>query len=104
MADRLAAAGYVVLVPNVFYRHGRAPVVELPEFINPAARPEIIQSIGTAARTSRPGSPATAWAPASPCAPRAPTPTGSRGKGGASPRRLHEGECLVTSAKRVDIA
>lgn len=28
MADRLAEAGYTVLVPNVFYRHGRAPVVE----------------------------------------------------------------------------
>ncbi|WOP38865.1 dienelactone hydrolase family protein [Streptomyces sp. Li-HN-5-13] len=41
MADRLAAAGYTVLVPNVFYRHGRAPVVELPEFIDLAARPDI---------------------------------------------------------------
>ncbi|MFF4520130.1 dienelactone hydrolase family protein [Streptomyces bluensis] len=45
MADRLAAAGYTVLVPNVMYRHGRAPLVELPEFINPAERPEIIQNI-----------------------------------------------------------
>ncbi|MFH8800701.1 dienelactone hydrolase family protein [Streptomyces sp. NPDC017936] len=41
MADRLAGAGYAVLVPNVFYRHGRAPVVEMPEFIDPSARPEI---------------------------------------------------------------
>ncbi|WP_433187502.1 dienelactone hydrolase family protein [Actinoallomurus sp. CA-150999] len=54
MADRLAAAGYVVLVPNVFYRHGRAPVVELPEFINPAERPEIIGSLQPAARTLTP--------------------------------------------------
>ncbi|MEU1179993.1 dienelactone hydrolase family protein [Streptomyces sp. NPDC005820] len=45
MADRLAAAGYTVLVPNVFYRHGRAPVVEMPEFIDPAARPEIFGSL-----------------------------------------------------------
>lgn len=45
MADRLASAGYTVLVPNVFYRHGRAPVVELPEFIDPAARPEIFERI-----------------------------------------------------------
>ncbi|WP_128429538.1 dienelactone hydrolase family protein [Streptomyces cyaneus] len=45
MADRLAEAGYTVLVPNVFYRHGRAPVVELPEFIDPGARPEIFESI-----------------------------------------------------------
>jgi carboxymethylenebutenolidase len=42
MADRLAEGGYVVLVPNVFYRHGRAPVLELPEFIDPAARPDIL--------------------------------------------------------------
>ncbi|MEU1282868.1 dienelactone hydrolase family protein [Kitasatospora sp. NPDC005856] len=34
MADRLAAAGYTVLVPNVFHRAGRAPVVELPELID----------------------------------------------------------------------
>jgi carboxymethylenebutenolidase len=46
MADRLAGAGYTVLVPNVFYRHGRAPVVELPEFIDPGARPEIFQQLG----------------------------------------------------------
>ncbi|MEV0642899.1 dienelactone hydrolase family protein [Streptomyces sp. NPDC050619] len=54
MADRLASAGYTVLVSNVFYRHGRAPVVELPEFIDPAERPEIIQSLGPAARTLTP--------------------------------------------------
>ncbi|MFF3336623.1 dienelactone hydrolase family protein [Streptomyces sp. NPDC002888] len=45
MADRLAAAGYTVLVPNVFYRHGRAPVFELPEFIDTTARPEIFDAI-----------------------------------------------------------
>ncbi len=27
-AERLAAHGYLVLVPNVFYRHGRSPVAE----------------------------------------------------------------------------
>jgi carboxymethylenebutenolidase len=46
MADRLAGAGYTVLVPNVFYRHGRAPVVDLPDFIDPGARPELFESIG----------------------------------------------------------
>ncbi|MER6348115.1 dienelactone hydrolase family protein [Streptomyces sp. NPDC001595] len=46
MADRLAAAGYTVLVPNAFYRVGRAPVVELPEFIDDASRPELFRHIG----------------------------------------------------------
>ncbi|MFF5186002.1 dienelactone hydrolase family protein [Streptomyces sp. NPDC000345] len=45
MADRLAGAGYTVLVPNVFYRHGRAPVVELPEFIDPSARPDVFAGL-----------------------------------------------------------
>ncbi|MFF5483130.1 dienelactone hydrolase family protein [Streptomyces sp. NPDC012935] len=46
MADRLAGAGYAVLVPNVFYRHGRSPVFDLPEFIDPATRPGLFDSIG----------------------------------------------------------
>jgi carboxymethylenebutenolidase len=54
MADRLASAGYTVLVPNVFHRHGPAPVVELRDFINPAERPEIIQSLRPAAQTLTP--------------------------------------------------
>ncbi|MGJ7906430.1 dienelactone hydrolase family protein [Actinopolyspora sp. H202] len=54
MADRLAAAGYTVLVPNVFYRHGRAPVVELPEFIDPGRRPEIFDEIGPMMRELTP--------------------------------------------------
>ncbi|MEU9171696.1 dienelactone hydrolase family protein [Streptomyces sp. NPDC048420] len=45
MADRLAEAGYTVLVPNVFYRHGRSPVFDLPEFIEPEARPAIFEQI-----------------------------------------------------------
>ncbi|MEU3829194.1 dienelactone hydrolase family protein [Streptomyces sp. SID486] len=46
MADRLAGAGYTVLVPNVFYRTGRAPVVDLPEFIDPGADPTIWERLG----------------------------------------------------------
>ncbi|MCF1592358.1 dienelactone hydrolase family protein [Streptomyces muensis] len=49
MADRLASSGYTVLVPNVFYRNGRAPVVDLPGFIDPAERPEIFRSLRPAA-------------------------------------------------------
>ncbi|MBA4863574.1 dienelactone hydrolase family protein [Streptomyces sp. PSKA54] len=45
MADRLAEAGYTVLVPNVFYRHGRAPVVELPDFIGPSESPGIFEQL-----------------------------------------------------------
>ncbi|MEV7888832.1 dienelactone hydrolase family protein [Streptomyces sp. NPDC002817] len=54
MADRLASAGYTVLVPNVFYRSGRAPLVELPDFIDPAERPEIIASLRPAALSLTP--------------------------------------------------
>lgn len=38
MALRLATEGYVVCVPNLFYRAGRAPVVELPDLTDPEAR------------------------------------------------------------------
>ncbi|MYR40812.1 dienelactone hydrolase family protein [Streptomyces sp. SID5910] len=54
MADRLAGAGYTVLVPNVFYRSGRAPVVELPEFIDPEARPEIFRRLGPVMKSLTP--------------------------------------------------
>src|SRR5579862_6563449 len=38
MADRIAARGFVVLAPNVFYRHGRAPVAEIPDLSDAAQR------------------------------------------------------------------
>ncbi|WP_436777339.1 dienelactone hydrolase family protein [Yinghuangia sp. YIM S09857] len=41
-ADRLAAAGYAVLVPNAFYREGRAPLLELPPYIGADERSELV--------------------------------------------------------------
>ncbi|MEV6347510.1 dienelactone hydrolase family protein [Actinoplanes sp. NPDC051851] len=41
MAQELAGHGYYVLVPNIFYRHGTTPVIELPEFIGAAERPAV---------------------------------------------------------------
>src|SRR5919198_4125248 len=41
MADRIAARGYVVLAPNVFYRAGRAPVVSLEGIDDPERRSEV---------------------------------------------------------------
>ncbi|MFZ3474585.1 dienelactone hydrolase family protein [Streptomyces sp. 4.24] len=46
MADRIAAAGYVVLLPNLFYRHGRTPVFELPEFVDFRRQPELFERVG----------------------------------------------------------
>ncbi|MFD5476366.1 dienelactone hydrolase family protein [Streptomyces hawaiiensis] len=45
MARELAGHGYYVLVPNVFYRHGPAPVIELPEHIGEEARPAIFAQL-----------------------------------------------------------
>ncbi|MFE3542668.1 dienelactone hydrolase family protein [Nocardia sp. NPDC059177] len=45
LAERIAAHGYTVLVPNAYYRHGNAPVIELPNFIDPEQRPEILQQV-----------------------------------------------------------
>ncbi|MEU9079418.1 dienelactone hydrolase family protein [Kitasatospora sp. NPDC048538] len=44
-ADRLAAAGYTVLVPNCYYRQGRAPVVDLPELIDPDGDPSVFDRL-----------------------------------------------------------
>jgi carboxymethylenebutenolidase len=41
MARELAGHGYYVLVPNLFYRHGPAPVIELPEHVGEEARPAV---------------------------------------------------------------
>ncbi|PRH76659.1 dienelactone hydrolase [Streptomyces solincola] len=41
MASELAGHGYYVLVPNLFYRHGPAPVTDLPAHITEEARPGV---------------------------------------------------------------
>ena len=42
MARELAGHGYYVLVPNLYYRHGPAPVTELPEHIGEEIRPAVM--------------------------------------------------------------
>ncbi|MEU8892727.1 dienelactone hydrolase family protein [Streptomyces sp. NPDC048442] len=41
MARELAGHGYYVLVPHIYYRHGTAPVVDLPEHIADEDRPAL---------------------------------------------------------------
>ena len=45
MADRIAAHGFVVLAPNVFYRAGRAPVVELDGLDDPQQRGRVFERV-----------------------------------------------------------
>lgn len=45
MARELAEHGYYVLVPNLFYRHGPTPVIELPEHIGEEARPAVFAQL-----------------------------------------------------------
>lgn len=45
IADRIAARGYVVLAPNLFYRAGRAPVTEMPNLEEPDAHGTFFASL-----------------------------------------------------------
>jgi carboxymethylenebutenolidase len=45
MVDRIAADGYVVLAPNVFYRAGRFPVLPLPDLTDPEQRTSFFQVV-----------------------------------------------------------
>ncbi|WP_411077477.1 dienelactone hydrolase family protein [Streptomyces sp. cmx-10-25] len=42
MARELAGHGYYVLVPNPFYRHGTAPLIDLPEHVGEEDRPALL--------------------------------------------------------------
>ncbi|MDH6463828.1 carboxymethylenebutenolidase [Micromonospora sp. A200] len=45
MAQRIAAAGYVVLVPNLFHRAGRAPLVDLTGLGDPEQRGALLSRL-----------------------------------------------------------
>lgn len=45
MVDRVAAHGYVVLAPNLFYRAGRSPVPPLPDLTDPRRRASFFERI-----------------------------------------------------------
>ncbi|MEU5535641.1 dienelactone hydrolase family protein [Streptomyces sp. NPDC020362] len=45
MARELAEHGYYVLVPNLYYRHGPAPVTDLPEHIGEDVRPAVFAQL-----------------------------------------------------------
>ena len=45
MADRIAARGYAVLAPNVFYRAGRAPIWPDVNLADPEARAEFFRTL-----------------------------------------------------------
>jgi carboxymethylenebutenolidase len=45
MVERIAAGGYVVLAPNVFYRAGRSPVLAPVDLTDPERRASFFQSV-----------------------------------------------------------
>src|SRR3954463_11843872 len=45
MADRIASHGFAVLAPNLFYRAGRSPVVDLEGIDDPERRGEIFGKV-----------------------------------------------------------
>src|SRR4051794_32581651 len=45
MADAIAARGYAVLAPNLFYRAGRTPVFAFPDMTEEGSRGEFMASV-----------------------------------------------------------
>ncbi|SBT44718.1 dienelactone hydrolase family protein [Micromonospora narathiwatensis] len=54
MAETIAARGYVVLVPNLFYRSGRAPLIDLSALSDANRRGELFERIGPMMRALTP--------------------------------------------------
>lgn len=46
MADRIAQRGYAVLAPNLFYRAGRSPLLEMPDLSDPDRRGPFFEKLG----------------------------------------------------------
>ncbi|MET8874968.1 dienelactone hydrolase family protein [Nocardia sp. NPDC004604] len=46
MMEAIAANGFTVLAPNVFYRSGRAPVLPMPESTDPAGHAKFFAALG----------------------------------------------------------
>jgi carboxymethylenebutenolidase len=47
LVDRVAADGYIVLAPNLFYRSGRSPVAQTPDLSDPDRRASFFGSLRT---------------------------------------------------------
>jgi len=45
MANRIAAEGYCVLLPNLFYRRGRAPIFDVATLLKPENRPALMELV-----------------------------------------------------------
>lgn len=51
MASRLASAGYVVLVPNLFYREGPAPLIDSSRLRDPEHKAKVWETLGPLLRS-----------------------------------------------------
>ncbi|MFE9203536.1 dienelactone hydrolase family protein [Micromonospora sp. NPDC007230] len=54
MAETIAARGHVVLVPNLFHRFGRAPLVDLSGLREPSRRGALFEELGPMIRSLTP--------------------------------------------------